>query len=169
MTTLTAIAGLPGSGKSTLIRKLARKVRGLVAPDLMRGVDDDPPIRRSPRITDSPVYPQLISDLREGKDCIVADIVFCDTLWRVELEQVVRADAPDVTIDWMFFENAPSKCARNATNRGRLSLPRELRMIEYLSRKYIIPVGVKPLRVWADARGGVTKARKGRATARPSR
>jgi predicted kinase len=169
MTTLTAIAGLPGSGKSTLIRRLARKVRGLVAPDFMLGVDDDSPIRRSPRITDSPVYTQLISDLRAGKDCIVADIVFCDTLWRVELEQIVRADVPEVKIDWMFFENAPLKCARNASKRGRVSLPRELRLIDYLSRKYITPLGVKPMRVWDGGPGGITKARKGRAKARPSR
>ena len=99
--------------------------------------------QHSHRFTDSRHYPQLIRDLREGKDCLIADIAFCDTWRRIEAEQVVKCDVPSVEINWLFFENDPEKCKANARTRNRSNLKEELQNICELSKKYHIPLGVE--------------------------
>ncbi|MBN8549997.1 MAG: hypothetical protein J0M12_11835 [Deltaproteobacteria bacterium] len=149
--TLTIVVGLPGSGKSHLIEELTRKATGLVRDDFMAGIEYSPLIWRLPTVTDSAVYPRLISDLRSGKQCVISDIIFCDTLIRLEIENAVRRDVPKVDLRWEFFENNPTACKANARRRARKkSLSKELKLITFLSRKYILPEEATAHKVWVE-------------------
>ena len=147
---ITMVAGLPGSGKSRLLNNLRRKITGLSSDDFFRAViENEAGIQREVRFNDSLHYLRLVKDLRRGKTCLISDIVFCDTWIRHEAEEILRADVPGVEIEWKFFENSPRKCAANVRRRNRTkTLQRELLLIRQLSRKYILPAGVKPYRVW---------------------
>lgn len=157
MPELIIIVGLPGSGKSTRVRELRSRGPGLFVEDFMKGVDPKSPIRRSPRFTDSRYYAELITSLRKDEPCVIADIIFCDTLIRLEAEQILRADVPRLKVTWEFFENAPAKCLKNAEQRARESLPRERRLIKTLSERYFIPVGVKAREVITSTKSRITK------------
>ena len=104
---------------------------------------------RSHRFTDSIHYPPLIAALRAGKDCVIADISFCDTGRRLEAEQILRNDVADLTIKWLFFENDHEKCLANVQRRNRSTLAHDLLMIEEFAGKYIPPQGVKLMPVWS--------------------
>lgn len=125
---------MPGSGKSTLIDKLRPKYPGIVAPDFHADAYNN-----SSKVTDSKNYAPLIKALREGKDSIIADIEFCDTWRRWEVEQVIKLDVQNVTIEWYFFENDPQACKKNAQTRNRPNLHEEIQKIDALSRKYFVP------------------------------
>jgi hypothetical protein len=105
----------------------------------------------SPRFTDSRLYADLVRALREGRDSLIADIGYCDTWRRVEVEEVIRRDVPGLEIEWRFFENDPAKCEANAVKRGRTSVTEEKRKIRDLSRNYQIPPGATIIPVWAPA------------------
>lgn len=146
---LTVVVGLPGSGKSRLLTVLRKAANGTVTDDFMRNIDLATPIQRDPSVTDSRAYPTLIVDLRNGKRCVISDIIFCDTLVRAQLEIAVRADVPNIRIIWEFFENNRAACEANARRRGRKqTLDRELKMIRFLSAKYFVPLNVKAHKVW---------------------
>jgi hypothetical protein len=116
-------------------------------------IDNEAEIPREVRFNDSIHYAQLIKDLRRNRSCVISDIVFCDTWIRHEAETILKADVPGLEIRWLFFENSPRKCVANARRRGRQhTLERELKLIRQLSKKYILPAGVKPLKVWAPKR-----------------
>jgi hypothetical protein len=144
MARLTVIVGLPGSGKSYRIGELRISKSGVCVADFMKDS-----IGHSPRFTDSKHYPRLIMDLRDGKDGVIADVAFCDTGRRIEAEQVVTRDVPEVTIDWEFFENGQAKCRDNARRRNRSNLTEELQKIEDLTAKYYIPRAAEQRTVWS--------------------
>src|SRR5690242_11227090 len=109
MARLIVVVGLPGSGKTYYVRqKLQPVCSGICAQDFMANSHGS-----SPRFTDSRYYRDLIRHLRGGADCAIADIEYCDTWRRVEVEEVIRRDAPGTIIDWRFFANDPERCARN--------------------------------------------------------
>lgn len=144
------LVGLPGSGKTRKFKNLARKATGLAQDDFLNHIVDKAEVQREVRFNDSIHYKKLITDLRRGKECVISDIVFCDTWVRHEAQIILESDVPDVEIDWIYFENSPRKCMANSKRRGRKeTLDRELRLISSLSAKYIIPQGVKALKVWA--------------------
>ena len=145
---ITIIVGLPGAGKSRLIKRLSKRCNGIVADDYLKHVANSP-IERTAHFNDSIYYKQLIKDLRKGLSCIISDIVFCDTLVRREVEMILTSDVPDIDISWEFFENSPRKCFANAKRRGRKVLEREKDLIRVLSAKYFVPKGVKAHKVWA--------------------
>ena len=144
MAKLIVVVGLPGSGKSHYVREQRSSCTGVCAEDYMANSQDD-----SSRFTDSRYYSDLVRDLREGKDCVIADIEYCDTWRRVEVEEVISRDVPGVAIEWHYFENNPSQCEANVNRRGRGTAEEETRKIHRLSRKYQIPPGAKVLSVWA--------------------
>ena len=141
---LTVVVGLPGSGKSTLLKSLKKTVTGIFADDFMKDVAPGSPVLRDPSVTDSRHYPALVRNLRDGKNCLISDIIFCDTLVRAELELAVRNDIRNLDLKWEFFDNNPRQCISNAKCRGRpKTLKREVKLIQFLSRKYFVPEGVK--------------------------
>jgi len=143
MAKLIVVVGLPGSGKSHHVQELRTNCAGVCAEDYMANSLGD-----SPRFTDSRHYGDLISDLRAEKDCVIADIEYCDTWRRVEVEEVVSRDVPGVTIEWHCFENNPSQCEANVDRRSRESAEEEKRKIRSLSAKYHIPSGAEVIPVW---------------------
>jgi len=143
MVKLTVVVGMPGSGKSHYIEKHKSHYPGTCTQDYMRNSYNN-----SIHFTDSQHYDKLVLNLRNGNDSIIADIEFCDTWRRVEIEEVIRRDVPGVEIEWRFFENDPAKCEANAETRARKNIDEEKKKIRELSRKYIVPPGAIVLRIW---------------------
>lgn len=153
---VSIIVGLPGSGKTCEFNALKRTASGLCEDDFLLEVLDNAGVLREVRFNDSIHYKKLVTDLKKGKHCVISDIIFCDTWIRHEVEVILTADVPDLSIEWIFFENAPRKCSANAKRRGREeTLKRELKLIRYLSKKYVIPRGVKPLKVWTPPKTSI--------------
>lgn len=144
MAKLIVVVGLPGSGKSHLIRQRQAECPGVCVQDFMANSHG-----HSHRFTDSRHYGDLVRDLRAGKDCVIADIAYCDTWSRVEVEGVIRQDVPGVTIEWQFFENDPARCEANVEWRGRSNAPEEKKKIRELARKYHIPPDASVIPVWS--------------------
>ena len=147
MAKLVVVVGMPGSGKSHYIREQQPQFPGVCAHDYMANSHG-----HSPRFTDSPLYTDLVRALREGKDSLIADIEYCDTWRRVEVEEVISRDVPGVEIEWRFFENGRAKCEVNAETRARSNVAEEKRKIRDLSRKYQTPPGAIIIPVWTPAK-----------------
>jgi predicted kinase len=145
MAKLIAVVGLPGSGKSHYVQRLRTSCAGVCAEDYMANSHNN-----SARFVDSRYYVDLVRDLREGQDCVIADIEYCDSWRRAEVEEVVRREAPAATIEWHCFQNDPQQCRANVDRRGRASAENEKRKICELSAKYQIPLGAKVIPVWVS-------------------
>ncbi|HWE36609.1 MAG TPA: AAA family ATPase [Isosphaeraceae bacterium] len=142
MSKLTIIAGLPGSGKSHLVRELHESTSGSRVEDYMKESKDN-----SSRMVHSQHFEKLIEDLSKGLDCVIADIVFCEAARREEIESAVKEKVRDVEIEWVYFENDPVACAVNATRRNMEKLIKQIQRIDELSKKYDVPkdIGIKPV------------------------
>lgn len=101
---LIVLVGMPGSGKSHYIKSLQPPLSGICLHDYMSNSHGD-----SKHFTDSRYYADLIRNLLEGKECLIAEIEYCDTWRRIEVEEVIKRDAPDAQIEWRYFENDPEK------------------------------------------------------------
>lgn len=143
MAKLVVVVGMPGSGKSHYIREQQPQFPGVCAQDYMANSHG-----HAPRFTDSRFYTDLVHALREGMDSLIADIEYCDTWRRVQVEEVIRRDVPGVEIEWRFFENDSAKCEANAERRSRSNVAEEKRKIRELSRKYQVPPGAITMPVW---------------------
>ncbi len=112
---LTLIAGLPGSGKTSLLRCMNED--GAVCIDDIRDLSDLPKQR----------VPWLA----------ISDVNFCrqDVRGAAEIE-IGRRFGP-VDLEWIFFENDPDQCRANAIGRND---GRDVHAdIDALSRAYNIP------------------------------
>jgi hypothetical protein len=105
-------------------------------------------IDRSSRFTHSKHYPELIRALRAGKDSAIADIEYCDTSKRLELEQVVGQDVDGLSLVWMFFENDLAQCLLNIERRNGSKKEAEKRKAQELSCRYFIPQRGVIVPVW---------------------
>ena len=119
----TLVAGLPGSGKTFLLRKMSEAGAACV---------DD--IRELSELPCHPV-PWLV----------IADVNFCRQDVRDAAEfEIARRFGP-VDLEWIFFENVPEQCRSNAIGRDD---DRDVNAdIDALSRIYDIPEGAETIPV----------------------
>ena len=139
---LTVVVGLPGAGKSTLVNAMRSSVSGLCCEDFHANALHD-----SPLVENSRHYNALLEDIRTGRDCVIADIAFCDPKRRANLHQAIDRQISNSRIEWIYFENAPDKCRRNIERRARERLGDDLDALEEFQRLYCIPDGVTPIPV----------------------
>ena len=108
MPKLIVVAGLPGSGKSHHLNELEReKVAEVVCHDF-----HFEPFNDSPKVIDSRHFSTLIEKLRQGKDCAIADIAFCQHERLEELKKEVLELVPETEIIFHCFENNPKQCLK---------------------------------------------------------
>ncbi len=125
---VTLIAGLPGSGKTSLALAMASEDPGgshvLDDPDRICLLDAVPPRTRH---------------------LLVVHPAFCSPAARDRVEREVLARFPDAELAWIFFENEPRACLANAEARadGR----RVAADVAAISRGYAIPDGADVRRV----------------------
>jgi hypothetical protein len=135
------LAGLPGCGKTTHLCQMCWD-GWLVFDDFKANAFDNCSEFRKSR-----KFRALISALRDGLRCAVADIDFCKPESRTEAEKVLLEDVADVKAGWRFFENDPSACEVNIRSRNRPSLLADLRELRKCSALYCIPEGADVLRI----------------------
>jgi AAA domain len=140
---VTVIVGLPGAGKTHLVRQLSESYPGVCEEDYHAHANN-----HSPLVTASRHYPRLIAALRAGQDCAIADIAFTCSWRRFELEQVLRSDVADVVVDWVYFANELEKCIANIRRRARPNQSEEISLARRLSPCYFVPQGVAVTPVW---------------------
>jgi hypothetical protein len=143
MAKVVIVVGLPGSGKSHWVNMHRSEFTGLVASDYFK--DSLVPTLRLP---DSRHYQGLIESLKAGRDCLVADIAFCEAQRRSETEGVLAKVAPAAEVRWIFFENNPEACRSNINRDGGERARDQLKYLAMFASSYSIPSGVEPIRVW---------------------
>jgi predicted kinase len=146
MSKLIFIVGLPGSGKSSYVKKINENNTFIVFDDFK-----DNAILNRREFTFSSSYCKLMDCLRAGKNCIITDIDFCKTSSREEAELIMTGWKLGIEIEWVFFENNPEQCVENINKRAIELIRNEdsaiLKAAEY-TKEYNIPRGAKILNVW---------------------
>jgi hypothetical protein len=136
------IAGLPGSGKSTHMDSMWRD-GWTIFDDFKANAHND-----SSAFQHSRNYQILLSALRGGQKCAVADIDFCKTISRDEADVILRTQVPDVKLSWLFFANDFHACQANIKRRASRSLEENLRKLDEYSVMHRIPTCAWVFPVW---------------------
>jgi hypothetical protein len=139
------IAGLPGSGKTTHLCQMLQD-GWLPFDDYKAEAFED-----CSKFGSSRKFLPLISALRSGLRCAVADIDFCRTESRDEAESLLSATVPGLKLRWLFFENDSSACEANIRSRDRRQLQIELGNLHRYSNSFEIPQGAEVLPVSRNA------------------
>ncbi len=126
MPNILMIVGLPGSGKTTL----AKKINGDNG-NKYHIIDD-------PKNFETDVMPYL------DRDVIITDPYLCFKNFRVAAIKRIESINPNIKIDWLFFENDPEKCLENSKNRDR----KVESFIKNFSTKYEIPKNATVIEVY---------------------
>ena len=140
------VVGLPGSGKTEFIRSMAHPKTEF--DDYKAGAFND-----DSAFTSARRYLELITTLREGRECVISDIDFCRSEARAEAECILRREVPGLHLQWICFENDPAQCVRNARARAestRRNLEAELDNIRRYASQYVIPPHAQIFRVWRN-------------------
>ena len=108
---ITLVVGLPGSGKSTISKRLA-----LEEEITDRHSDDDDFLR--PELKPPFGLEGVIDRLKEGRTCIVNDIALCEQVKRRETSDRITDAVLGVAIRWYFFDNDVIPCVANVVLDG---------------------------------------------------
>jgi predicted kinase len=142
---LLVLAGLPGSGKTTY-------AHGLLKDGLIDGFCDDYQhgLTKNPFRKFYKEDKRLIEGLKRGETWAVADTRYCAKPERQKLILLLRRAVPELEFEFIYFDNNPEQCQRNATTR-KGSLPRhEINLIYYYTENYRIPRNAKILDVYVN-------------------
>ena len=133
------ILGLCGSGKSYI----ADEIRKTFPAELMdEGFNTD--FEKN--------YKKLVTNLREGKNCIIIEIEFCykDGLREFIKERLIK-DLPKTEIIWKCFENDMDKANQNIINRKNKEDPKgHIEINLRISPKYTFPRDAEILPIITD-------------------
>ena len=141
MGNLIVVVGLPGSGKSSLLKSLRPFVEGVCTSDFMKNAEGG-----SRDFERSRHFAHLIEDLRAGRTCVVDDITFCEEPRRQAFQSVVNGLVREMRWTWFYFTNDLVRCEENIITRDRPSWREEVAEARRLSKKYLVPSGAIELR-----------------------
>lgn len=133
MAKVTFLLGLCGSGKTYVCDQLKAQTAAEAFIDLMH----------------NRALPTLIQSLRDGKDCIVEEWLFCVPSWRDRIVGHISSEVPDVQVDFICFENDLESANWNVTYRKNKGEPVKHRQFnECLRDIYVYPAGaqVRPIK-----------------------
>ena len=136
------IAGLPGSGKTKYMETL-RLQDWSIFDDFKANAYNDSSV-----FWHSRNYKALLMALHEVQKCVLADIDFCKATSRQEAEGALREQIPDLTLNWLFFENDFDACQANIMRRASRSIEDNLRALHEYHALYQIPIGAEVIPVW---------------------
>jgi len=143
MPSITLIAGLPGSGKSTWLDAEVAHSDALALDDFKaKAVNNDSSFGSSRHI------PALKQALDSGRSCLISDIDFCRSEARAEAERYIASHFPEAVISWMFFERNVDACRANVVRDEKRRAERRLAAIEQFAGQYSVPVGSILVPVW---------------------
>jgi hypothetical protein len=132
MATLTFILGLCGAGKTWLADRIVASAK----------FDGD-------FLNDPTQHAALITALRSGQDCVVAEIAYCQETYRQQIVQELTMAVPGVMIKWLCIENDLFRANKNCHERtnkgeavGHVAINRQV------SPVYTYPEGAVILRMW---------------------
>lgn len=86
------LLGLAGSGKSFL----AEELKGETGAEIFESTEGT----HNPK-----VLPAMLQHLREGNNCIVEEIAYCEPDRREKFVAYLCSEVPNVKIKWICFEN----------------------------------------------------------------
>lgn len=135
---IIVLVGLPGSGKSRMANQINKDNDGKY-----KIIDD-------PKKLETDIKPFL------DRDIIITDPALCFEVNREKAEELFKEFAPNAKVDWIYFENNPQQCLKNAEIRNRaltLSMKPKRNVdsfIRNLHQFYIIPEGANIVSVWGS-------------------
>jgi len=137
MQTVTFVVGLPGSGKSYFANKLINETVRILTEQ-----DPNAYIVSTIIVDDPKDFNQDIKPFLEtGCNLYIADHTLCDGVYRYKATDLLNRLYPHVEIQWIYFENKPIICTRNAMHRMALGDNRDVfATIERYADIYIIPL-----------------------------
>ena len=151
MQKIIVIIGLPGSGKTTYLKDHEKEFGdALICDDYYKSAPG-----RIVECRGSAYYPDLKKALENGRNVVIADIVFCEDEMRKEMQDGIAALLADLDIDasveYRFFENNPEACIANILQRNRTErVGSELKFIVEHRDSYRIPDGATTLPVYRE-------------------
>lgn len=146
------IIGLPGSGKTAYLKDHAEEFRDtVVCDDFYKSATVRP--RRLLEFEGSAYYEDVRDALKNGKDIVMVDILFCDHARLTEAREGLERLASDlniqVDIKCRFFENNAHVCRENILRRDRPErVERELAFLDEHAPIYELPANAEVLPVF---------------------
>ena len=128
------VAGLPGSGKTRLGKRLAEEKGYLLLDDISTLSDD---------------ANTFLQQFHTATGLVITDPMFCYGKVRDQATEVIRKVFPTATQTWIFFENDPKQCLLNATRRSEHK-PVSL-FIDDVSKEYSPPDNATLIPVYRHA------------------
>ena len=137
------IVGLPASGKSSFARSLLagrshyEDIHHWLYHREAHVRDGDDPFGR------------FLDDLHAGRPWVIDSVEMCERTVREQFAREYLVHLP--AVDWLYFENDPAQCKRNAQvleRRGEGHREHRMREIDRVTPVYDIPAGARIRRVY---------------------
>jgi tRNA uridine 5-carbamoylmethylation protein Kti12 len=131
------IIGLPGSGKSTLIKNdYANETKFKVFDDFKSCAVLD-----CDNFAYSRYYPHLVKEIKEGsKNIVISDISFCEDKKFEEAYKILDWWITEFSFDYkiklVIFKNEPAKCIKNIDRSNGRNKQKRIEMVKKFSPNF---------------------------------
>lgn len=131
------IVGLPGSGKSYLIKqRFSDNTKYIVFDDFKAGAVLD-----CSNFCFSRDYPEIIRQIKLGeKHIVIADIDFCTNESHLEAKRILEWWIKNLRLNYkvksIFLKNDPEKCKKNLMKDSNRNIENRISMIEKYTQFY---------------------------------